>query len=113
MKTLLTILFLLIASPAFAETLTFTWEANPSEEAITGYRLYMDSGENMVKEIADPTATTTTYEVTDKLNHAFSLTAYRVNEDGSVDESGHSDYAVFAYQKTPLPKPGKFKLVTK
>ena len=115
MKTLFLLLPILLtwtASGMAATPLSFTWEANDPIEQITGYRLYMDSPANMVLEIPDPLATACSYAAP-KGNHAFSLTAYRTAADGAVEESGQSDYAIYAEKRTPIPHPKVFKRTTK
>jgi len=71
-----------------AETLTFSWTANP--EPTEGYRMYMDSGSNIVAD--NIPRETETYTITEDLNgdcHNFWLRAY----DGDM-ESDNSDIAV-------------------
>jgi hypothetical protein len=116
MKTaILLIGFLLgLVTVSFAATHDFTWTANDPTEGITGYRLYMDCGspECMVKEIRDPAAASTSFVTSDKRNHAFSLTAFREEEDveNPLTESGQSDYAQYVYRPPPVPKPRNFVL---
>lgn len=86
-----------------AQTLTFIWDANPVEEQITGYRLYQDCGseECVIADIVNPATTTITVPAPeDRDNHSYSLTAYRIEPDGEITESYHSDYAIYAVQKT-------------
>lgn len=93
--------FLFTATLAQAETLKFAWQANPVEDQITGYKLYMDCG-GPACVVADISSATTISILAPagKAPHTFSLTAYRVEEDLTVTESWHSAYAIYN------PKPG-------
>lgn len=112
----LSVLFsMLFALPAQA-AITFTWEANPAEEQITGYKLYQDCGssECVIADIVSPETTTITIPTpADKENHSYSLTAYRVEPDGEITESYHSDYAIYSVQKTRPSKRSLSMVVTK
>jgi len=104
---LLTVVFALVCSIGYAATLEFSWQANPVEEQIPGYRLYMDCGSPtcVIAEINDPAATTFSYTTTTKIPHTFSLTAFRIEEDGTTSESGQSAYAIYNPKKMPLLTP--------
>jgi len=105
------ILFVLFAIPATAaETIVFEWLPNPVEEQITGYHLYQDCGSPECI-IATIPAGVTTYSMPPPLvNTSFSLTAYKVDAEGNEDESLHSDYAIYAKDRTKPGKPGGMKL---
>jgi hypothetical protein len=95
-----------------ADSIKFSWIANPPEDEATGYRLYMDCGspECLLIEIPDPAATSWTMGVAPSGAHAFSLTAYRNEQDGSQTESGQSAYAIYQPKKKPIRTPGSILL---
>jgi hypothetical protein len=95
------LVFVALPATVYAASLRFTWTANPAEDQISGYRLYADCGSPacIIADIASPTTTTITIPgPTDKVSHAYSLTAYRRETDGSVTESGQSAYAIYQYK---------------
>lgn len=110
-KYLFLILLVLFGSVnlGYAESLKFIWQANPVEDAITGYKLYQDCGGPtcVIATIQNPTTTTITIPAP-KGNHSYSLTAYRNEDDGTVTESLHSAYAIYAPKPKSISDIGSF-----
>jgi len=115
MKTLFLLLPILLTWTAsgMAATINFSWLANPAEEMVSGYRIYGDSGSNVVIDVVGPDITTATL-VGVRGDHSYSLTAYRVEVDpvtgeSEIVESKHSNYLIFSHKKIIPSTPGIFK----
>ena len=81
------------ASTAHSADLTFSWRDD--QPGVVGYRLYVDSGETIVKDAIPPDARTVTVPgITDGKSHVYFLTAYNDEEESRV-----SDVAVVKPQK--------------
>lgn len=95
MKQIILLIAVLIfqGSTAHPADLTFLW--SDDQTGVTGYRLYVDSGETIVKDAIPPEArTVTTPMIMDGKSHVYFLTAYNDEEESRV-----SDVAVVKPQK--------------
>ena len=84
MRFFLPLLFLAV-SPALAADLTFTW--TDTQPGVLGYRLYVDSGEKIVKDAIAPDARTVTVPmISDGKSHVYFMTAYNAEEESRVSD---------------------------
>lgn len=85
MRLMLVAITLLFYAPAFAADLTFTW--TDTQPGVLGYRLYVDSGDKIVKDAIAPDARTVTVPmISDGKSHVYFLTAYNAEEESRVSD---------------------------
>lgn len=76
---------ILFASASFAADLTFSW--TDTQPGVTGYRLYCDSGDNIIKDNIAPDARTVSAPmIADGKSHVYFLTAYNTEEESRVSD---------------------------
>ena len=92
-------------------TESFSWEYSIEDEAnIDGFRIYQDGGafDNIVWE-GGPAERSATIIFDDlKSSHSFSCTAWKLQEDSTILDSDHSDFAVWILPKEKPKNVGNF-----
>ncbi len=81
-KFIIFFILFLVPFTVHAKVVSFSWTANDDETTV-GYAILMDTGDNVVVDISDPTVTTTSYNVLDNKCHTFSIYAYSSNNNFS------------------------------
>lgn len=85
MRFVVIIITLLLYVPALAADLTFRW--TDTQPGVLGYRLYVDSGDKIVKDAIAPDARTVTVPmISDGKSHVYFLTAYNAEEESRVSD---------------------------
>jgi hypothetical protein len=100
---MLSITFVIAATSAQAQSVTFAWDANvPAPSG--GYRLYTRTGQtyNYTSAAWQGTATTCTLTLPDDVQTAAVVRAYSVgNIDGQITESGNSNEVIVSAKTGP------------
>lgn len=84
-KAAIFLVTLAIAPCATAADLTFTW--TDTQPGVLGYRLYVDSGDKVVKDAIAPDARTVTVPmIADGKSHVYFMTAFNAEEESRVSD---------------------------
>jgi fibronectin type 3 domain-containing protein len=102
-KSLLTILFLLVSSTVFGASVTLQWDANPPEDAVTHYTVYYGNYSGNTRTFtARGNVTSTTTTVTVPGLSATEKWYFRATASNAVQESLYSNFVYAAFIRTPM-----------